>query len=79
VLADNRNITVPHLDESQHVPQGSFLGPFIFFLYINALPKITTNNAKLVLYADDTSRIVTNLSPKGFKIDMNNAFVDVNE
>ena len=41
--------------------------PFIFFLlYINDLPTVTAENAKLVLYAEDTSFIITNPSPIEF-------------
>jgi hypothetical protein len=47
------------------VPQVSILGPLLFLLYINNLPKITNFEnikitLKIILFADDTSVIVSN-------------------
>jgi hypothetical protein len=61
------------------VRQGSILDPLLFLLYINDLPTITAKNAKLVLYADDTSFIITNPSPIEFVNKLNKIFADVNE
>jgi hypothetical protein len=50
------------------------MGPLLFLIYINELPKIVNKKAIPILFADDTSILVKGYNSKDFQINMINAF-----
>jgi len=58
----------------QGIPQGS-----IFLIYINDLPYLAPIDTKILLYADDTSIIVTSPNLEKFETKKGKLFEDINK
>jgi hypothetical protein len=77
---DNLNTYHSEWEQIHHgIPQGSLLGPLFFLLCINDLRKSVSDKCNLVLFADDTSFIITNYNKAEFKHNKYDMFSEINK
>jgi hypothetical protein len=75
VLNNNYSTSVSDWGKVTHgVSQRSVLGRLLFLLYINNLPSSTNYSNKSILFADDTSLIISNPDPINFRNSANSTY-----
>jgi hypothetical protein len=63
---ENGNITSTWSKIEHGVIQGSVWGPLLFLIFVNDLPKFINDKSVLILFADDSSILVSHPNPMVF-------------
>ena len=67
LINENRRITTSSWSKGeQGVPQGSVLGPLLFLVFVNDLPKFLKDTSTPIILADDTSIMVPHQNSREF-------------
>lgn len=73
----NQNTLSKWAEVKHGVPQGLILGPLLLLLYVIILPKVIKSKAIHILFADDTSKLITSPNTTELQNDINIVFKQI--